>query len=114
MRLDEDPVALGAVYRRHVDAVMRFVARRVSDPHLAADLTADIFLAVADSAHTSSRGSEVARLFGIASNAVPGHRRRSARETQATSRVGGRRLTDEEDLLRMQERIGASTMLTRR
>ena len=36
-----DPEALEAFYREHVEAVQRFVARRVSDPHLAADLTAD-------------------------------------------------------------------------
>ncbi|MCK2221935.1 hypothetical protein MF672_050225 [Actinomadura sp. ATCC 31491] len=41
---------------------MRFVVRRVSDPHFAADLTADIFLAALDSAHTyvPGRGSELA------------------------------------------------------
>lgn len=62
MRLNEDPEAFAAFYRRHVDGVMRFVVRRVSDPHLAADLTADIFLAAVDSGHTyrPGRGSETA------------------------------------------------------
>jgi RNA polymerase sigma-70 factor (ECF subfamily) len=104
---------LEAFYRRHVDAVTKFVVRRVSDPHLAADLTADIFLAVLDSAHTyvPSRGGEAAWLFGIARNVVSGHHRRSAREAQATGRVAGRRLMDEDDLLRMEERIDAERQL---
>ena len=38
-----DPDALESFYREHVWAVQRFVARRVSDPHVAADLTADVF-----------------------------------------------------------------------
>ncbi|MFD0786860.1 sigma factor, partial [Micromonospora azadirachtae] len=49
-RIGVDPVAFEAFYRRHVAAVGRFVARRVDDPHLAADLTADVFLAVIESA----------------------------------------------------------------
>ena len=52
-----EPDALEAFYRDHVEAVQRFVARRVSDPHLAADLTADVFLAAIDSAASyDSRG----------------------------------------------------------
>ena len=49
-RIAREPDALEAFYRDHVEAVQRFVARRVSDPHLAADLTADVFLAAVDSA----------------------------------------------------------------
>ncbi|MFD0776472.1 RNA polymerase sigma factor [Streptomonospora algeriensis] len=37
-------------YRRHVERITRFVARRVEDPHTAADLTADVFLAAIRSA----------------------------------------------------------------
>lgn len=79
MRLNEDPAAFEAFYRRHIDPVMRFVVRRVTDPHLAADLTADIFLAAMDSARTyrSDRGSETAWLYGIARNVVNAQFRRS-------------------------------------
>lgn len=109
MRLNQDPAAFEAFYRRHVDAVMRFVVRRVSDPHLAADLTADVFLAAMDSAHTyvPGRGSETAWLYGVARNVVSAQHRRSARESQATNRVAGRRLMDDDDLVRMEERIDA-------
>ncbi|MCK2213175.1 RNA polymerase sigma factor [Actinomadura sp. ATCC 31491] len=109
MRLNEDPAAFEAFYRRHVEAVLRFVTRRVSDPHLAADLTADIFVAVLDSAHTyvPGRGSEVAWLYGIARNVVSAQHRRAAREARAGGRLAGRRLMDDDDLTRMEERIDA-------
>ncbi|MGN9840760.1 RNA polymerase sigma factor [Nonomuraea sp. H19] len=109
MRLNEDPAAFEAFYRRHVDAVLKFVTRRVSDPHLAADLTADIFLAALDSAHTyvPGRGSEIAWLYGVARNVVSARHRQAAREARATGRLAGRRLMDDDDLVRMEERIDA-------
>jgi RNA polymerase sigma factor (sigma-70 family) len=115
VRLNEDPAAFEAFYRGHVDAVMRFVVRRVGDPHLAADLTADIFLAVLDSGHTyrPGRGSEIAWLYGVARNVVSAQHRRTAREAQATSRVAGRRLMDDNDLGRMEERIDAERQMRR-
>ncbi|MEU4332247.1 RNA polymerase sigma factor [Nonomuraea dietziae] len=113
MRLNEDPAAFEAFYRRHIDAVMRFVVRRVNDPHLAADLTADIFLAALDSAHTyrPGRGSEIAWLYGVARNVVSAQLRRTAREAQLTSRVAGRRLMDDDDLGRMVEKIDAERQM---
>ena len=45
-----DPVAFTEFYRAHVDEVTRFVARRVADPQLVADLTAEVFLAVIEAA----------------------------------------------------------------
>ncbi|MFI6325365.1 RNA polymerase sigma factor [Nonomuraea sp. NPDC050556] len=115
MRLNEDPVAFEAFYRRHVDAVLRFVVRRVNDPHLAADLTADIFVAVLDSAHTyrPGRGSEIAWLYGVARNVVSAQFRQSAREMRATSRIAGRRMMDDNDLSRMEERIDAERQMRR-
>ncbi|WP_406311641.1 sigma-70 family RNA polymerase sigma factor [Streptosporangium sp. NBC_01639] len=115
MRLREDPEAFEAFYRRHVDGVMRFVVRRVSDPHLAADLTADTFLAALDSAHTyrPGRGSEIGWLYGVARNVVSAHHRQTVRETRATGRVAGRRMMDDNDLLRMEERIDAERRMRR-
>ncbi|MEU7898133.1 RNA polymerase sigma factor [Nonomuraea sp. NPDC049152] len=115
MRLNEDPAAFEAFYRRHIDAVMRFVVRRVSDPHLAADLTADIFLAALDSAHTyrPGRGTEIAWLYGVARNVVSAQHRRSVREAEVTSRVAGRRLMDDDDLGEMVERIDAERQMRR-
>jgi RNA polymerase sigma factor (sigma-70 family) len=107
-----DPDAIEAFYREHVDAVQRFVARRVSDPYLAADLTAEVFLAAMDSAHTyqSSRGVPRAWLFGVARNVVAQERRWAARSVDAVARVSGRRLLDADDIGRLEDRIDAESV----
>ncbi|MEU0583116.1 RNA polymerase sigma factor [Streptomyces sp. NPDC006132] len=106
-----DPRLFEEFYRRHVDAVMRFVARRVDDPHTAADLTAEIFLAVLDSAHTyrPRLGSETAWLYGIARNVVSSERRRVARETERDLRISGRRLLEPDDITRIEDRLDAES-----
>ena len=110
-RIGHDPDALEAFYTEHVTAVTRFVARRVADPHTVADLTAEVFLAVIDSAHSyrPSRGTQVAWLYGIARNVIAGERRRAATELRAASRVAGRRLLDDDDIARLEERIDAES-----
>jgi RNA polymerase sigma factor (sigma-70 family) len=106
-----DPDAFERFYREHVEAVQRFVARRVDEPYLAADLTADVFVAAIESARTyrRSRGEPVAWLFGIARNVVVGERRRSARSMRATARVRGRELVGEDDLAALHARIDAES-----
>ena len=110
-RIGHDPEALEAFYTEHVTAVTRFVARRVADPHTVADLTAEVFLAVIDSAHTyrPGRGTQLAWLYGIARNVIAGERRRAAHELRAASRVAGRRLLDDDDIARLEERIDAES-----
>lgn len=104
-----DPDVLEAFYREHVEAVQRFVARRVSDPHLAADLTADVFLEAIDAAvrYQPSLGTPRAWLFGVARNVLAMHVRRSVREARAVSRVQGRRLVSPDAIQRIVERIDA-------
>jgi RNA polymerase sigma-70 factor (ECF subfamily) len=104
-----EPDAFERFYREHVEAVQRFVARRVDDPEVAADLTADVFVAVIESAQSyrRSRGEPIAWLFGIARNVVAGEYRRNARQLRAASRVRGRELIDDEDLVTLHERIDA-------
>ncbi|MFI9168177.1 RNA polymerase sigma factor [Streptomyces lincolnensis] len=106
-----DPRLFEEFYRRHVDAVLRFVARRVDDPHTAADLTAEIFLAVLDSAHTyrPRLGSETAWLFGIARNVVSSERRRVAREAERDLRISGRRLLEPDDIARIEDKLDAES-----
>ena len=110
-RIGHDPDALEAFYTEHVTAVTRFVARRVADPHTVADLTAEVFLAVIHSAHSyrPGRGTPVAWLYGIARNVIAGERRRAATELRAASRVAGRRLLDDDDIARLEERIDAES-----
>jgi RNA polymerase sigma-70 factor, ECF subfamily len=105
--ITSDPDAFERFYREHVEAVQRFVARRVDDPYLAADLTADVFVAAIESAgsYRRSRGEPVAWLFGIARNVVAGERRRSAKELRTAGRIRGRELVDEDDLASLHQRI---------
>jgi RNA polymerase sigma factor (sigma-70 family) len=106
-----EPAVFEDFYREHIDAVEGFVARRVGDPHLAADLTAETFLAAIDAASTYrvSRGEPRAWLFGIAVNVVHGEYRRAGRERRANAWVEGHRLLDADDLGRLQERIDAES-----
>jgi RNA polymerase sigma factor (sigma-70 family) len=109
-RIAHDPQAFEAFYRRHLEAVQRFVARRVDDPYLAADLTADVFLAAIDSArsYSPSRGAPIGWLFGVARNVVAAEHRRSARERRAASRIpSSAELVEPDDLARLHERIDA-------
>ncbi|MGA4995386.1 RNA polymerase sigma factor [Nonomuraea bangladeshensis] len=104
-----DPVAFDAFYRRHVDAVTRFLARRVDDPHDVADLVAEVFVAVLDSGSTyrAELGSEIAWLYGIARKTISAERRRAFKQHRLTDRVSGRRPLDTDDVARLEERIDA-------
>jgi len=104
-----NPDALEAFYRRHIDPISRFVARRTDSPHVAADLVADVFVAAMDSAHTyhPARGTEIEWLYGVARNTISADRRRAAREKRLENRIAGRRLLDTDDVTRIEERIDA-------
>jgi RNA polymerase sigma-70 factor (ECF subfamily) len=73
------------------DPVQRFISRLVHDPHLAADLTADVFLAVIDNAasYDPRRGDPAAWLHGIVRNVVSGEHRRVARTQKLQERIEG-------------------------
>ena len=110
-----DPDRFEVFYREHLEAVQRFVARRVDDPHTAADLTADIFLAVIESAasYSTSLGPPRAWVFGIARNLVAMEHRRRARQTSAVGRLEGRRVLEPDALERAMERIDAAQQARR-
>jgi RNA polymerase sigma factor (sigma-70 family) len=109
-RIAHDPDTLERFYCDNVEAIERFIARRVSDPQLAADLTADVFLAAVDAAgrYRPDRGEPRPWLFGIARIVVASELRRGARERRAVAQIEGRRLLDADDIARMQERIDAA------
>ena len=104
-----DPAAFTEFYRAHVAEVTRFVTRRVADPQLAADLTADVFLAVIEAAadYRGSFGGPRTWLFGIARNVIAAEFRRSARQRRAEDLVAGRRLLDADDVDRLVAKIDA-------
>src|SRR4051812_16547667 len=104
-----DPDAFEVFYREHLETVRRFVARRVADPHLAADLTAEIFLAAVDSAssYRPERGVPAAWLIGVARHVVVSEFRRQSRDRAVARRISGRRLLDSDSLARIEDRIDA-------
>lgn len=97
------------VYEAHFDAILGFVTRRTTDPHTAADLTADVFVAALEAydGYDPKRGTHLVWLYGIARNTVASHVRRAVRERDAVARLNGRRLLDEEDVQRFEDRIDA-------
>jgi RNA polymerase sigma factor (sigma-70 family) len=109
-RIAYDPSCLEVFYRENVEAIQRFIARRVDDPQLAADLTADVFLAAVDAApsYRPARGVPRAWLFGIAAIVVASERRGRARHRHAVRRIEGRRLLEGDDIARIHERIDAA------
>jgi RNA polymerase sigma factor (sigma-70 family) len=109
-RLTADPAAFELFYRRHVDRVIGFTARRVREPADVADLVATTFLTVATSARSYDphRGEPGAWLLGIAARLIAGQQRRRGRELAATARIAGRALIDQSDIERLEERMDAA------
>lgn len=107
MAIGRDPDALEAFYREHLESVQRYVARRVGTPEEAADLTADIFLAVieASSRYRGDGAAPLAWLYGIARNVVADRYRSVARSTRAAQRIEGRALLDEDATDRIVARL---------
>ena len=105
-----DPDAFEVFYREHVDTVERFVARRVGDRALAADLTADVFVAAIEFAasYRPAKGAPTAWVFGIARFVVAGRLRRDGRERRANARPRGRELLHGDDIARIDDRLAAA------
>jgi RNA polymerase sigma factor (sigma-70 family) len=108
-RIGTDPDVFEAFYRQHVDAVQRFVVRRIGDRDRAADLTTEVFLAAVGAAddYRPGRGAPGAWLYGIARNVLAAEHRRQGRELRAMRRLAGRRPLDADDVARWDERIDA-------
>jgi RNA polymerase sigma-70 factor (ECF subfamily) len=84
-----EPAAFVEVYRRHGDAVMRFLAGRVLDPEVAAELTAETFAeAFASRGSYRDTGADgVAWIFGIAKHQLGRYFRRGRVDTAARKRI---------------------------
>lgn len=76
-----DGDAVAALYRRHVDAIARYIAYRVSDDTVVEDLTAEVFLRMVERLpHYRPTGAPFeAWLYRIAATRVADHYRRGAR-----------------------------------
>lgn len=104
-----DSAAFERFYREYVNQVMRFIARRVDDPQLVADLTTDVFLAAVESArgYRPGRGAPLAWLYGVARNVMAHDFRRRIRYWKAAQEVSGRALLADTDIAAMIDRIDA-------
>lgn len=107
-----DPAAFELFYRRHVDSVVRFASRRLTQPADVADLTADTFVAALTSAaaYRPERGEPGAWLIGIAARLLANKQRRRAREAGAIGRLRGRELLDEDDTESLERQLEASAV----
>lgn len=76
-----EQAAISALYRRHVQAIYRYIYYRVSDAHTAEDLTAEVFLrAIEGLPNYEPRGAPFAAwLYRIAEARVADHFRRERR-----------------------------------
>src|SRR5271155_2458475 len=96
----EDPQALGVFYDRHEAAVLGFLARRVRDPEVAADLCAEVFASLL---HHCRRGRSVSEplpwLYAVARNALADYHRTGQAADRMRRRVGVGRLDYEDDEL---------------
>lgn len=87
----EQPEAFGAFYRRHVEWMLGFCARRTRDGEQAADLTAEVFAAALIASPRFRPGQAAARtwLFGIALHKLASYERRGRIEHRARARGSG-------------------------
>ena len=111
-RLGTDAAALELFFRRHVDTVTRFVARRCREPEDVADAVAQTFLEVVLSAERFDprKGVPVAWLLGIAAHCAAAEHRRAARSSATARALAGRELLDEDDYERVRQRIDAERL----
>jgi RNA polymerase sigma factor (sigma-70 family) len=110
VRAARDPGAFEALYRRHVDAVVRFAARHSTDPEAVVDLASAVWLEVVASLDRFDprRGRALPWILGIAANLCASERRRRAREREAIRRLAGRRVLDEDDYAKLEREIDAA------
>jgi RNA polymerase sigma-70 factor (ECF subfamily) len=97
------------VYRRNVDVLMGYFARRCGDPQTVADLTSETFVRAVDgfARFDPHRGTDRAWLFGIATRVFARHCEQAAGGREAVARLGGRRPLDADEIEELTERIDA-------
>ena len=102
-----DPDAYAVFYRRHVDAVLRYLLYRTRSAEQAAELTAEVFAAALESSGRFKRMDTPARawLFGIVNNKLADSRRKRRIADDARRRLGVEPLRlDDLELERVEER----------
>lgn len=86
----DEPALFARVYRRHVEAVARYLTRRVGNA-AAEDLSSEVFVRAfrRRSAYEPAHATALPWLLGIASNLVGEHRRDERRRLVMLGRLGG-------------------------
>jgi RNA polymerase sigma factor (sigma-70 family) len=107
-RAAADAEAFAALYRRYVDAIEGFCARRSGEPEDVADLVAAVFAAVLERAgrYDARRLGAYPWLFGTSLRAVAGFPRRWLRPA-GRLHIRGRELLNEADVTCLRARIDA-------
>jgi len=97
------------VYRRNVDVLMGYFARRCREPYTVADLTSETFVRAMDgfARFDPRRGSDRSWLFGIAAHVFARHCQQTAGGRAAAERLGGHRALDADEIEELAERIDA-------
>src|ERR1700691_2921348 len=97
------------VYRRNVDVLMGYFARRCREPQTVADLTSETFVRAAEgfARFDPGRGSDRAWLFGIGARVFARHCEQSAGGRDAAARLCGHRPPGEGEIEELAERIDA-------
>jgi RNA polymerase sigma factor (sigma-70 family) len=105
-----DPRVLERFYLAFYDEVVRYFARRLSDPQDVADLVADTFIAAVDAAdsYNHRRGPALPWLIGIAHNKLRRWYRQRNTDRGLARRIVGRRLLDSDDIDELENRIDAA------
>jgi RNA polymerase sigma-70 factor (ECF subfamily) len=103
-----DAASFELFYRRHVEPVLGFFARRTRDPELAADLCAETFAAALAGRHRyrPEAGAAAAWLYGIGSKKLADAQRRGYAERRARRRLGMERIELADDDFARIERLG--------
>src|SRR4051812_49926548 len=88
--LSGDLEDFGLFYDRYVKSLLAFFQRRVRDPEVAADLTAETFAAAMVSRASFKGGASTAAawFFGIAQHKLADYRRRGSAEARMRARLG--------------------------
>lgn len=106
-----DPAAFGAFYDRYERAVVGYLARRVRDPELVADLTAEVFAAALCAAprYRPEESNAAGWLIAIAHNTLAKSLRRGQVEARARRRLGIRdAVSFQDDELERVERLAST------
>ncbi len=105
-----DASAFAAFYRRYEPAMLAYFLRRVGDPELAADLTAEVFATALEACgrYRPGKAPASAWLFAIAAHKLATSRRRGRVEDRARRRLGMAPVAlEDEDLERIEQIAGA-------